>query len=26
LERPDVDYLEVRDQTAGCFDFRIERT
>ena len=25
LERPDVDYLEVRDQAAGCFDFRIER-
>jgi hypothetical protein len=25
LERPDVDYIEVRDQTAGCFDFRIER-
>lgn len=25
LERPDVDYIEVRDQTAGCYDFRIER-
>jgi Protein of unknown function (DUF1203) len=25
LERPDVDYIEVRDQEAGCFDFRIER-
>jgi hypothetical protein len=25
LERPDIDYIEVRDQTAGCFDFRIER-
>jgi Protein of unknown function (DUF1203) len=25
LQRPDVDYVEVRDQTAGCFDFRIER-
>jgi hypothetical protein len=25
LERPDVDYIEVRDKTAGCYDFRIER-
>jgi hypothetical protein len=25
LERPDIDYIEVRDQSAGCFDFRIER-
>jgi hypothetical protein len=25
LERPDIDYIEVRDQLAGCFDFRIER-
>ncbi len=25
LERPDIDYIEVRDQIAGCFDFRIER-
>ena len=25
LERPDVDYIEVRDQKAGCYDFRIER-
>jgi hypothetical protein len=25
LERPDVDYIEVRDQNAGCYDFRIER-
>jgi hypothetical protein len=25
LERPDIDYIEVRDQTAGCFDFLIER-
>jgi hypothetical protein len=24
LARPDVDYLIVRDQTAGCYDFRIE--
>ena len=25
LERPDVVYIEVRDQSAGCYDFRIER-
>jgi hypothetical protein len=25
LDRPDVDYIEVRDQQAGCYDFRIER-
>ncbi len=25
LERPDVDYVHVRDTHAGCFDFRIER-
>lgn len=25
LARPDVDYIEVRDKEAGCFDFRIER-
>ena len=25
LERPDVDYIEVRDKKAGCYDFRIER-
>ena len=25
LSKPEVDYIEVRDQTAGCFDFRIER-
>ena len=25
LDRTDVDYIEVRDRTAGCFDFRIER-
>ena len=25
LNRPDVDYIEVRDRAAGCFDFRIER-
>jgi hypothetical protein len=25
LSRPDVDYIEVRDRNAGCFDFRIER-
>ena len=25
LERPDIDYIEVRDQNAGCYDFRIER-
>jgi Protein of unknown function (DUF1203) len=24
LERSDVDYIEVRDKTAGCYDFRIE--
>ena len=25
LARPDVDYIHVRDTTAGCFDCRIER-
>lgn len=25
LERSDVDYIEVRDLKAGCYDFRIER-
>ena len=25
LERPDVDYIHVRDREAGCYDFRIER-
>jgi hypothetical protein len=25
LERPEVDYIEVRDREAGCFDFRVER-
>jgi uncharacterized protein DUF1203 len=25
LKRGDVDYIEVRDREAGCFDFRIER-
>jgi hypothetical protein len=25
LTRKDVDYIEVRDREAGCFDFRIER-
>ncbi len=25
LKRDDVDYIEVRDREAGCFDFRIER-
>ncbi len=25
LSRSDVDYIEVRDREAGCFDFRIER-
>jgi hypothetical protein len=25
LTLPDVDYLHVRDTTAGCYDFRIER-
>ena len=25
LERPDVDYIHVRDTAAGCYDFRIER-
>jgi hypothetical protein len=25
LQRPDVDYIEVRDREAGCYDFRIER-
>jgi hypothetical protein len=23
--RPEVDYIEVRDREAGCFDFRVER-
>jgi hypothetical protein len=26
LQRSDIDYIEVRDKVAGCFDFRIERT
>ena len=25
LERPDVDYIHVRDTAAGCYDFRVER-
>jgi hypothetical protein len=25
LQRSDIDYIEVRDKVAGCFDFRIER-
>jgi len=25
LQLPDVDYIEVRDLEAGCYDFRIER-
>jgi hypothetical protein len=25
LARADVDYIEVRDKEAGCYDFRIER-
>ncbi|HXM05539.1 MAG TPA: DUF1203 domain-containing protein [Chthoniobacterales bacterium] len=25
LQLPDVDYIEVRDRVAGCYDFRIER-
>ena len=25
LERPDVDYLHVRDAQAGCYDLRVER-
>ena len=25
LNRSDVDYIEVRDREAGCFDFRVER-
>lgn len=25
LQRTDIDYIEVRDKVAGCFDFRIER-
>jgi hypothetical protein len=25
LRLPDVDYIEVRDKKAGCYDFRIER-
>ncbi len=26
LQLPDVDYIEVRDKKAGCYDFRIERS
>ena len=26
LQNSDVDYIEVRDRNAGCYDFRIERT
>jgi len=26
LRLPDVDYIEVRDKKAGCYDFRIERS
>src|SRR6266568_3082912 len=25
LTNPEVDYIEVRDRNAGCFDFRVER-
>jgi hypothetical protein len=25
FEDPNVDYIHVRDQSAGCYDFRIER-
>ena len=25
FHRPDIDYVEVRDREAGCFDFRAER-
>jgi Protein of unknown function (DUF1203) len=25
LTNPEVDYIEVRDRKAGCFDFRVER-
>jgi hypothetical protein len=25
LRLPEVDYIEVRDKEAGCYDFRIER-
>ena len=25
LRRPDVDYVHVRDTTAGCYDLRVER-
>lgn len=25
LARPDVDYMHVRDTTAGCYDLRVER-
>jgi hypothetical protein len=25
LRRPEVEYVEVRDREAGCFDFRVER-
>lgn len=26
LQRPEVDYIHVRDQQAGCYDFRVERS
>ncbi len=26
LDRDEVDYIEVRDQIAGCYDFRIQRS
>lgn len=25
LAREDVDYIHVRDRSAGCYDFRVER-
>jgi len=25
LSRPDVAYVHVRDKSAGCYDFRVER-
>jgi hypothetical protein len=25
LAQPSVDYIEVRDRQAGCFDFRVQR-
>jgi hypothetical protein len=25
FDRPDVDYIHVRDREAGCYDFRVER-